>query len=40
VLEITRPRLLRWRALAWNDDAASSAARAFLDIAISQLEER
>ncbi len=33
VLEITRPRLLRRRAVAWNEATASPAARAFLALA-------
>jgi DNA-binding transcriptional LysR family regulator len=37
VLEITRPRLLRRRALAWHEATASAAARAFLELAVPRL---
>jgi DNA-binding transcriptional LysR family regulator len=33
VLEITRPRLRRRTALAWNEAVVSPAARAFLEVA-------
>ena len=38
VVEITRPRLLRRRALAWNEAAPSAAARAFLELAFPRLD--